>query len=179
MNGDSTRDEEVRLPDPVTISVERMIRFGHLADLAFEHSSPSDPAPEDPPLHLTRFGTLMTLSLSFLFSLFEEEANSMNVRRVWLGFDHPFGERIKELENRLEGFREPLRLVRNRYDFHGSLSRAREVAGFSIYQDLGQARELFRLAGDARRLFQEMTNWFVALPKEDRGLADEDTLHQG
>ena len=56
-----TEGVEGRLPDAVTFSIERMIRFCHLADLTNSLSS-SEPQPDWPPLHLTPFGTMMTLT---------------------------------------------------------------------------------------------------------------------
>ena len=124
-------DQESRLPDAVTISVERMIRFCHLADLTHSLSS-SEPEPDWPPLHLTPFGTMMTLTGSFFFSLFEDRNDSINLRRIWSGFDHPFEEDLEAVELRLEPFRDSLRLIRNRFDFHGSLNREHERAGLDL-----------------------------------------------
>ena len=160
-------DQESRLPDAVTISVERMIRFCHLADLTHSLSS-SEPEPDWPPLHLTPFGTMMTLTGSFFFSLFEDRNDSINLRRIWSGFDHPFEEDLEAVELRLEPFRDSLRLIRNRFDFHGSLNREHERAGLDLlYGGLDLPRDLFRLMGDCRPLFERMVRWFESVPSED------------
>ena len=155
-------DQEERLPDSVTISVERKIRFGHLVDLAAEYSSP-DPVPEDPPLHLTRFGTLLTLSVSFMYSLFETRADSINLLRIWSGFDNPFREDLRRFDASLDPYRANLKLVRDRFDFHGSISREREGEGFDAYEP-EEAKDLFRIVADFRDLCARMIDWFEQLP---------------
>ena len=165
-SSDAEGEQEFRLPERVTISVERMIRFCHLADLTHGLSS-SDPEPAWPPLHLTPFGTMMTLTRSFLFSLFEERQDSINLPRVWSGFDHPFDEELNAIDLRLHPLKESLRLIRNRFDFHGSLSRAHEGAGFDLYWDLELSADLFGLMGDCRGLFERMIRWFEDIAPQD------------
>lgn len=158
-----------RLPDYITISVERMIRFCHLADLTHGLSS-NDSQPDWPPLHLTPFGTMMTLTGSFLFSLFEERSDSINLGRIWGGdFEHPFEKEIEAVEQRLQPFKESLRLIRNRFDFHGSLNRSGEREGIdALYgDDLDLSADFVGLISDCRRLFERMIRWYEDIPLDD------------
>ena len=108
-------DTESRLREDVVISVERMMRFCHLAQMTFEYSSGDTKAL---PLHLTRFGVLVFETASFLYSLFEDRRDSINLRNVWQGFDHPFNDELQNYVTRLSPFKEELRFVRNRVGFH-------------------------------------------------------------
>src|SRR5262245_48209586 len=95
----SNMDEEiVQLPESVTISVERMIRFCHLAQMTMEQK---DPWVGRLPTHLTRFGTLLTLTCSFLYSLFDKRDDSTNLLRIWTGFDHPFHQKLTAIAKKL------------------------------------------------------------------------------
>ena len=104
-------DKENRLSENVVISVERMMRFCHLAQMTFEYASGDTKAL---PLHLTRFGVLVFETASFLYSLFEDRRDSINLLNVWQGFDHPFSDELQNYVTRLSPFKKELRLVRNR-----------------------------------------------------------------
>ena len=151
-------DQPIRLPAAVTISVERMMRFCHLMDIT-EQLKRADTEPECPPLHCTPFYTLLTLTLSFMYSLFDQRSDSINLRRVWTDFHHPFYDALEKFEQDFEPFRDSLYKVRCRYDFHGSLDLEREKEGFDIYHP-DRAGDLFVLALRCRDLCQEMTEWF-------------------
>ena len=113
------------------------------------------------PEHLTRFGTLMTIACSFLYSLFDRRKDSTNLLRSWTGFDHPFHQDIEVIAKRLEPFEGGLYEVRSRYDFHGSLTHAHQVVGFSIFED-PRNRELFAIVHDMKQLAVNMVVWYMA-----------------
>jgi len=152
-------DTEGRLREDVAISVERMMRFCHLAQMTFECSHGDNKAL---PLHLTRFGVLVFESASFLYSLFEHRRDSINLVNVWQGFDHPFRDDLQEFVKRLNPFKEELRLVRNRVGFHGSLNRSRERAGLGIFDvNSSRARDFSRLVRDMQQLCLRMIAWYM------------------
>jgi hypothetical protein len=97
--------------------------------MQFEHATGDTKAL---PLHLTRFGVLVFEMASFLYSFFEDRPDSINLLKIWRGFDHPFGNELQTCATRLTPFKEELKLVRNRIGFHGSLSRSHERAGLDI-----------------------------------------------
>jgi len=152
-------EPQSKLPEDVSISVERMMRFCHLAQMQFKY------APGDTkilPLHLTRFGTLVFETASFLYSLFEDRRDAINLLRIWQGFDHPFGEELHDCVSRLSPFREELRLVRNRVGFHGSLNRTHERSGLGIFDvDSSRAHDFVHLMRDMQHLFLCMIAWFM------------------
>ena len=115
---------KTRHDEDVTISVERMIRFCYLAQMQSEYAAHETMTLQ---LHLTRFGTLLVESSSFLYSLFDDREDSTNLLRLWQGFDHPFSNELQDYSTRLCPFMEELKLVRNRLGFHGSLTRRKEL----------------------------------------------------
>lgn len=152
-------DPDTRLGEDVTISVERMMRFCYLSQLQSECAAGEAKAL---PLHLTRFGTLVFETASFLYSLFEGRPDSINVEKVWRGFDHPFGDDLQSFVTRLDPFKEELKLVRNRVGFHGSLSRSHERAGLGIFDvDSSRGRDFVRLVMDMQHLFLRMICWYI------------------
>jgi hypothetical protein len=152
-------DKESILREDVVISVERMMRFCHLAEMTFEY------APGDTkvlPLHLTRFGVLVFETASFLYSLFEDRRDSINLLNIWQGFDHPFSEDLQDYMTRLSPFKEELKFVRNRVGFHGSLNRSHERAGLGIFDvNSSRAREFSRLVLDMQQLCLRMIAWYM------------------
>jgi hypothetical protein len=145
--------------EDVTISVERMIRFCYLAQMKDEYVSYETHVL---PLHLTRFGAMLFEAASFLYSLFEDRDNSINLLKIWQGFDHPFDDELQKLANKLDPFKEELRLVRNRVGFHGSLSRSHERAGLGIFDvESPRAREFARLVRDMQNLALNMIKWYI------------------
>jgi hypothetical protein len=152
-------DPEAGLGEDVTISVERMMRFCHLAQMLF------DCAPGDTkalPLHLTRFGTLVLEVASFLYSLFDDTRDSTNLLKVWRGFSHPFSDEVQAFATRLNPFKDELRLVRSRIGFHGSLTRSHEGAGLGIFDAAGpRARDFAILVRDMQQLALRMIAWYV------------------
>lgn len=152
-------EPESRLREDVTISVERMIRFCYLAQIQFECAAGDTKVL---PLHLTRFGTLTLETASFLYSLFEDRADSINLVKVWRGFDHPFGNELRDLVRRLSPFKDELRLVRNRLGFHGSLCRSHERTGLGIFDvNSGRAHDFAQLINDMQQLFLRMIDWHM------------------
>lgn len=148
-----------RLREDVTISVERMMRFCYLAEMQFEYAAGDTKAL---PLHLTRFGTLVLETASFLYSFFEDRPDSINLVRVWHGFDHPFGNELQNSVARLHPFKEELKHVRNRVGFHGSLSRSYERAGLGIFDvDSPRGCDFVRLVRDMQQLFLRMIAWYM------------------
>ena len=152
-------DPKNGLREDVTISVERMMRFCYLAKMLFECAAGDTKAL---PLHLTRFGTLLLETSSFLYSLFEDRGDSINLLRVWQGFDHPFSNELQDYSTRLSPFKEELKLVRDRLGFHGSLTRSHERAGLSVFDvDSSRARDFARLIRDMQQLFLRMIDWYI------------------
>jgi hypothetical protein len=145
--------------EEVTISVERMMRYCVLAKLQSEHLSHDT---RILPVHLTRFGTLLIETSSFLYSLFDERDDSIDLTKVWQGFEHPFGDDLQKMVTRLSPFKPELKLVRHRLGFHGTLSRERERAGLGIFDvNSGKAREFARLTIDFQQLFLRMIAWYI------------------
>ena len=141
------------------ISVERMIRFCYLVEMQFEYSALGTPGL---PVHLTRFGTLLIESSSFLYSLFDHRKDSTNLLRIWQGFDHPFKTELQAYSTRLEPFKVELKCVRNSFGFHGSLYRSKEKAGLSIFDvNSGRAQDFFRAVGEGKQLFLRMIDWSI------------------
>jgi hypothetical protein len=123
-------DPQSSLPEDVTISVERMMRFCCLVQIQFECAAGDA---KNLPLHLTRFGTLMLETASFLYSLFEDRQDTINLLSIWQGFEHPYDDELRNCVTTLSPFREELRFVRNRVGFHGSLNRTHERARLGIF----------------------------------------------
>jgi len=161
-------EETILLPESVTISVERLIRFCHLAQMTMEQK---DPEMSRLPTHLTRFGTLITLTCSFLYSLFDKRDDSTNLLRIWDGFDHPFHQKLAAIAEKLEPFKDDLFKVRSRYDFHGSLSRSHEAEGFEIFQD-STVRHLFEIVHEMKQLAVEMIVWYTVRSPDPSLLSD-------
>ncbi len=114
------------------------------------------------PLHLTRFGTLLLETSSFLYSLFEDRSDSIDLLTVWSDFDYPFCSELQQCATRLNPFKEELKLVRNCLGSHGSLSRSHERAGLGIFDvGSGRARDFACLVRDRRHLFLRMIDWYV------------------
>ncbi len=152
-------DPKSELREDVTISVERMIRFCHLAQMQFEYAAGDAKAL---PVHLTRFGVLVFETASFLYSLFEDRPDSINLLKIWRGFDHPFGNELRTFATRLIPFKEELKLVRNRVGFHGSLSRNHERVGLGIFDvNSSRARDFVRLVSDLQQVFLRMIAWYM------------------
>ena len=152
-------DSESGTREDVTISVERMIRFCYFAEMQFECA---DGERKILPLHLTRFGTLVLETASFLYSLFEDRSDSINLLRVWRGFDHPFANDLQEHATRLDPFKGELKLVRDRVGFHGSLTRGHERGGLGVFDvNSGRARDFARLVRDLQQLFLRMIAWHM------------------
>lgn len=148
-----------KFDEPVTISVERMMRFCYLAEMQYNYASY---ATKTLPLHLTRFGTLALETASFLYSLFEDSDSAINVPQVWKGFDHPFIDDLHAIGEILRPLKEDLRLVRNRLGFHGSLSRDRERAGLRMFDvDSGRAHQFVDAVRNVEQLFLRMIAWYV------------------
>jgi hypothetical protein len=151
--------QKVELGEDVAISVERMMRFCHLAEMTFEYAPGDNRAL---PLHLTRFGVLVFETASFLYSLFEERRDSINLVNVWQGFEHPFYDELDAFVKRLNPFKKELKLVRHRVGFHGSLNRIRERAGLGIFDvDSSRARDFSRLILDMQQLSLRMIAWYM------------------
>jgi hypothetical protein len=152
-------DPESRKGEKVTISVERMMRFCLLAQMLSECPTSDTKVL---PLHLTRFGTLLLEASSFLYSLFEDGPDSINLLKVWRGFDHPFGKELQDCATRLDPFKDDLKKVRNRLGFHGSLSRSHERAGLGIFDvDSGRARDFLRCLSATNQLCRHMIAWYI------------------
>jgi len=152
-------ESQGKLPETVAISVERMMRFCLLSRMAFEYASDEK---KILPLHLTNFGVLLLEAASFLYSLFDHRKDSINLLKVWQGFDHPFGGELQECVRRLDPFKEELRLVRNRVGFHGSLNRTNERSGLGIFDvDSLRADKFFELMRDMTELFLYMIEWYM------------------
>ena len=145
--------------EDVDISVERMMRFCILKQMLSECASGGT---KTLPLHLTRFGVLLFESASFLYSLFDDRRDSINLLKVWQDFDHPFGEKLQECVKILTPFKKELRLVRHRVGFHGSLNRNLERDGLRIFDvDSKRAHNFFRLMRDMEQLFLCMIAWYL------------------
>ena len=152
-------DPKNELREDVTISVERMMRFCYLAEMQSECAAGDRKVL---PLHLTRFGALLIETSSFLYSLFDDREDSVNLQRVWQGFDHPFSNELQACSTRLSPFKEELKLVRNRLGFHGSLTRSHERAGLGVFDvDSLRARDFARLVRDMQQLFLRMITWYI------------------
>ena len=162
--------ENIILREDVSISVERMMRFCHLTEMMFEHSSDSKKAL---PLHLTRFGVLAFETASFLYSLFEDRNDSINVLKIWQGFEHPFEQDLQGFIERLTPFMKELKFVRNRVGFHGSLNRGYEKTGLGIFDvNSPRALEFSRLVLDMQMLSLRMIAWYIE--KMDRSQNPDD-----
>lgn len=158
-SGVGVSEPESGLREDVTISVERMMHFCYLAQMQFECATGDTKAL---PLHLTRFGTLAFATASFLYSLFEDRPDSIDLVKVWRGFDHPFGNELQDSVTRLSPFKDELKLVRNRLGFHGSLSRSHERAGLGIFDvNSGRAHDFVCLVRDMAQLFRRMIAWYM------------------
>ena len=158
--------QKVELGEDVAISVERMMRFCHLTEMTFEYAADDNKVL---PLHLTRFGVLVFESASFLYSLFEERRDSINLVNVWQGFEHPFNDDLQAFVKRLNPFKEELKLVRHRVGFHGSLNRSCERAGLGIFDvDSSRARDFSRLILDMQQLSLRMVAWYMKRMKNSQ-----------
>jgi hypothetical protein len=152
-------DPKGGLGEDLTISVERMMRFFYLSEMLFECAEGDAKVL---PVHLTRFGTLLLETSSFLYSLFEDRVDSINLMRIWQGFEHPFSNQLQDYSARLSPFKQELKLVRDRLGFHGSLTRSHEEAGLGVFDvGSGRASEFTCLVSDMRQLFRRMIAWYM------------------
>lgn len=159
VSGAHMSDGESLPLEDVTISVERMMRFCQLAEMLFKCA---DKPTTVLPLHLTRFGTLLIETASFLYSLFDDRPDSTNLVRLWKEFDHPFTKDLQAHATRLAPFKEDLKLVRNRLGFHGSLTRSHEQGGLAMFDvESGRAKTFARLTRDMQILFLRMILWYM------------------
>lgn len=154
MNGPITK-----LDGDITISVERMMRFCYLTQMLIEYMPYETTLL---PVHLSRFGTMLLETSSFLYSLFDPDKGSINLLKIWQGFDHPFGDELQEFARSLKPFENDLRLVRNRVGFHGSISRSKESAGFSIFDvNSSRAKGFAKLVRRMQLLSLKMIKWYI------------------
>lgn len=151
--------------EDVTISVERMMRFCLLADTLFKcHKDKTTVLP----LHLTRFSTLLLETTSFLYSLFEESSDAINLVLLWQEFDNPFVTDLQEHATRFDLFKKEIKLLRNRLGFHGSLTRSHEKVGLGVFDiDSGRAQALADLTKDMKKLFLRMIGWYMTKMESD------------
>lgn len=158
-------DKKLWPREDVTIGVERMMRFCLLAQMLYKcHGGKTTVLP----LHLTRFGTLLLETTSFLYSLFEERSDSINLVRLWQEFDHPFVKDLHEHATRLDPFKEEMKFLRSRLGFHGSLTRSHEKGGLGAFDiDSGRAQALACLTKDMQRLFLLMIGWYIKKIESD------------
>ena len=158
-------EEENKISEGIAISIERMIRFCHLTQMTMEYIPR-----ETLPLHLTRAGTLMTVTCSFLYSLFDKRSDSTNLLRIWTGFDHPFHQELSSIAKKLTPYEDNLYKLRSRYDFHGSVSRAHEAEGVMIFEDVEKSRKLFEIVHEVKQLAVKMVVWYMNASEELRPL---------
>jgi hypothetical protein len=153
-------DESItRLGEEVTISVERMMKFCYIVQMEHDYVHSKTRVFQT---HLTRFGTMVFMTASFLFSLFDDTKNSTNLHKVWRGFDHPFDDELRAFVVKLEPFNDELRKVRNRIGFHGSTNRSHEKAGLGIFDiESGRGREFARLIRDMQNLALKMIRSYI------------------
>ena len=147
--------------DAVTISVERMIWFCYLVKMEYEYVRIPRRVTVIPE-NLTRWGMMIFMTASFLYSLFDTDKNSIHLGKIWKGFDHPFDSPLQAIENRLIPFKDDLRLVRNSIGFHGSRNRNHEKRGLDIFNvETPRAREFAEIVRDMAGLAQEMIKWYT------------------
>jgi len=164
------------LPESVTISVERLMRYCYLAEMTLEACRNVN---SKLPLHLTRFGTLAIESASWLYSLFDDRNDSVNLLKIWRNFEHPFEKDLREFEDKLAPFKDELKLVRHRIGFRGSLTRMAEKEGLGILDvDSGRANAFVGIVKDMQLLAVKMIEWFCCQTIKPDGSRDEEKWHQ-
>lgn len=114
-----------------SICVERMSRMIQL--LRIHELVLKQPEAVDRNLpHLSLGGTMLAVVYSFYYSLIEDRDDAVSLFRVWTKHAPEFVPELDALEARVTPFREKLRLFRNRYGFHGSITRSHEAAAFDL-----------------------------------------------
>lgn len=156
------------LPESVEISVERMIRFCYLATITHKishHASTPGLATE-----ITMFGTLVIDTASFLYSLFDDQKGSINLPKIWQGFDHPFEKDLQVIVTQMQPLKHDLQLVRHRLGFHGSLARKAESEGLRLFDiDSGRSVEFISIMSAMAKSAGRMILWFCSKTKNTDG----------
>src|SRR5262249_22145683 len=100
-------------------------------------------------------------------SLFDDRKDSVNLLKIWQGFENPFEVDLQNFAKNLAPFKDQLKLVRNRIGFHGSLSRSHEKAGLDIFDvETPRGAEFAALMRDMQNLALKMIKWYVERMKE-------------
>ena len=92
---------------------------------------PDEPSDRDNPQSSPK-GTMMGVVYSFFYSLIEDDPQGINFFKVWRIREPSFASELDALETRIAPFKDRLRLFRNRFGFHGSVTREHEAAGFDL-----------------------------------------------
>jgi len=146
--------------EELDITVERMIRFCYLAEMTWEYSH-IEASSSTLPLHLNRFGALFFETAGFLYSLFEDRNDSVNLLRSWRVFENPFMDELETIRSRLEPFKPELEKVRNRISFHGSRNRSHEKDGLDIFNiESGRGPEFASLVQKIQLTAKNMIEWY-------------------
>jgi hypothetical protein len=138
------------IPDEeLSIYVERMMRFLHLLrihDLVLRLADDASANAPQAGLHMTMIGVVY----SFFYSLIEDDQKSVNFFRIWRAREPDYSSELDKLEARIAPHVKDLRLFRNRFGFHGSVTRAKEASGFQLLN--ADAKELWAIILDLRNL---------------------------
>jgi hypothetical protein len=122
-----------RVPDDeLSVYVERIMRMIQLLRIyEMVLALPDEPSDRDNP-QSSRKGTMMGVVYSFFYSLIEDDPQGINFFRIWRAREPSFAAELDALEARIAPFKGRLRLFRNRFGFHGSVTREHEAVGLDL-----------------------------------------------
>lgn len=152
--------ESDKKDDELSIYVERMVRMMQLLRI-YEMVLGLPPEQEDLDSITGRRGAMLAVVYSFYYSLIEDQENSINFFRLWRSRVPQLSGEIDALETKILPFKDKLRVYRNRFGFHGSISREHESEAFKLLED-HTGTELYSAILETRNLSTKLIRHFKA-----------------
>jgi hypothetical protein len=120
------------------IFAQRFMHFMNLytvyRDMLSGHYVPTLNPPSNEPATFPRTNeTVMLLLYAYLYSLIEQDDQSLNAFRIWRARFPEEENAIAAVEAEVTPFAEHLKRFRNRLAFHGSTSMAHEASGYDLF----------------------------------------------
>jgi len=103
----------------------------------------------------------MSVVYSFFYSLIERDPKGVDFFRIWRKRLPDMKSELDELEARIEPMRKGLRLFRNRFGFHGSISRKHELPAFDVLKEFS-GTQIYKTMLDMRNLSTKMLTVHMA-----------------
>jgi len=135
-----------------TIFAERFMHFMNLytvyRDMLSGHYVPTVNPPSNEPATFARTNeTVMFMLYAYLYSLIEQDDQSINAFRIWRARFPEEENAIAAVEAQVMLFADHLKRFRNRLGFHGSRSRTHEASGFDLFANFSGTQILTAIDG--------------------------------